>query len=321
MDKEIAKYKGWSIARYTANDKESWDNFVKQSRNGTFLFLRNYMEYHSHRFSDCSLIVSYNNNPVVLIPGNISENCFFSHQGLTYGGMICLPHTTLLQAKQAMDLAIEYLKKEHGVTRIVYRAIPHIYHKTPSEEDLYILTRLGATLVSRSVSSVMRPDACIPFRALRRRQLQKARINGLTIVEDDDYSAFWSILERNLNERHGLSPVHSLEEITELHNNFPRSISLFRVLLNEQTVGGCVVYETSEVAHVQYIAASEWGRKYGALDLLFHHLISVRYAQKAYFDLGISCEDSGTLLNEGLLFQKEGFGARAVMYDVYELKL
>ncbi len=153
---------------------------------------------------------------------------------------------------------------------IVYRAIPHIYHRYPAEEDLYVLTRLGATLVARSISSVIPLDDRLPFRTLRRRQLKKALASSLTIAEDEDFASYWPILEENLHERYGVSPVHSLEEITRLHSNFPRQISLFRVCDGAETLGGCIVYEINEVAHVQYIAASPRGKKCGALDLLFH---------------------------------------------------
>ena len=57
----------------------------------------------------------------------------------------------------------------------------------------------------------------------------------------------------------------------------------------------------------------------GALDGLFAHLITQVYATKSYFDFGISTEQGGRYLNEGLIFQKEGFGARTVVYDAYEI--
>ena len=147
--------------------------------------------------------------------------------------------------------------------------------------------------------------------------IQRARC----IIDNCVHPDYKPLLEEYLHERYGVSPVHSLEEITRLHSNFPRQISLFRVCDGAETLGGCIVYETDEVAHVQYIAASPRGKKCGALDLLFHQLIYDRYAQKRYFDFGISTEHGGQILNEGLLFQKEGFGARAIMYDVYELRL
>lgn len=310
----------WSISRYSAADKERWDRFVRRSKNSTFLLQRDYMDYHADRFQDCSLLIFCDQKLTALLPGNLSGNCFYSHQGLTYAGMLFSPSTTLQQAESAFRAALNYLQAECSVKSLVYRAIPHIYHRYPAEEDLYILTRLGATLTARSISSVIPLDDRLPFRTLRRRQLKKAQARALTIIEDDDFAAFWNILEENLHKRYSVSPVHTLEEILRLHKNFPRQISLFRVCDQTETLGGCVVYETNEVAHVQYIAASPDGKKCGALDLLFHQLIYDRYVQKRYFDFGISTEHNGQVLNEGLLFQKEGFGARAIMYDVYELK-
>lgn len=311
----------WSITRYSAEDKERWDRFVRRSKNGTFLLQRDYMDYHADRFRDCSLLIFCNQKLMALLPGNLSGDCFYSHQGLTYAGMLFSPSITLQQAESVFHTTLNYLQTECGVKSLVYRSIPHIYHRYPAEEDLYILTRLGATLTARSISSVIPLDDRLPFRTLRRRQLKKAQTYALTIAEDEDFASFWNILEENLRERYSVSPVHTLEEILRLHKNFPRQISLFRVCDGIETLGGCVVYETDEVAHVQYIAASPRGKKCGALDLLFHQLIYDRYAQKRYFDFGISTEHGGQILNKGLLFQKEGFGARAIMYDVYELKL
>jgi hypothetical protein len=79
------------------------------------------------------------------------------------------------------------------------------------------------------------------------------------------------------------------------------------------------VYENATVAHAQYIAAGEDGKRAGALDALFAWLIEERYRDKRYFDFGISTEGDGRVLNEGLIDQKEGFGARGVVHDRYEL--
>jgi hypothetical protein len=37
-----------------------------------------------------------------------------------------------------------------------------------------------------------------------------------------------------------------------------------------------------------------------------------------YLDFGKSTETHSDILNENLIYQKEGFGARAVCYDTYE---
>ncbi len=87
-------------------------------------------------------------------------------------------------------------------------------------------------------------------------------------------------------------------------------------------LAGCVAYLTDRVIHIQYIAASDEGRLYGALDLLFLTMLSLPVCDgRRYFDFGISTEQGGKLLNRGLLFQKEGFGARGICYDQYRLNL
>ncbi|SDE80971.1 hypothetical protein, partial [Sporomusa acidovorans] len=71
----------------------------------------------------------------------------------------------------------------------------------------------------------------------------------------------------------------------------------------------------------QYLANSEEGRSTGALDLVIHYLVTEVYKDKIYFDFGISNEKQGRFLNTGLIAQKEGFGARAVVHDFYSLDI
>ena len=151
MEISVATDQEWHIIRYSAGDKERWDRFVRRSKNGTFLMQRDYMDYHADRFQDCSLMIFCNRKLTALLPGNLSGSCFYSHQGLTYGGMLLSPSITLQQVESVFHAALDYLQKECSVQSIVYRAIPHIYHRYPAEEDLYVLTRLGATLVARSI--------------------------------------------------------------------------------------------------------------------------------------------------------------------------
>ena len=47
----------FEIRRYTADRADEWNLFVAASKNGTFLFDRRFMDYHSDRFRDHSLMV------------------------------------------------------------------------------------------------------------------------------------------------------------------------------------------------------------------------------------------------------------------------
>nr|WP_297166775.1 GNAT family N-acetyltransferase [uncultured Dysgonomonas sp.] len=308
------------IEKYNTEYKSVWDDFVSSSRNGTFLFYRGYMEYHSGRFQDYSLMFFEKNKLVALLPANISEQVFYSHQGLTYGGLILSEDTKTPQTIEVIDTVVKYLQ-ESKVSKIIYKPIPHIYHRYPSEDDLYALFRNKAILISRNISSSINLSDKLGYSELRRRQIKKAEKQNLIVCESDSLPEFWAVLEENLKKNHQAVATHSLDEIAYLRNQFPDNIRLFCTLKENRVVAGCLIFETATVAHAQYISASQEGKECGALDLLFDYLIDQVFTTKKYFDFGTSNEDNGYFLNEGLISQKEGFGARGVVYDTYQLNI
>ena len=156
---------------------------------------------------------------------------------------------------------------------------------------------------------------------MRNRGIKKALHHGIIVEESNRWPDFWEVLTTNLQTKYHVSPVHSLSEIRMLKARFPNNIRLFTAQLNGKVLGGTVVYEYGNVAHTQYISASLEGKKLHALDLLLDKLIHEVYRNKTWFDFGKSTEQQGTILNEGLIFQKESFGGRAVCYDWYEWDL
>jgi len=308
------------IEPYNSALKQTWDDFVSSSRNGTFLINRDFMEYHSSRFTDMSLLFYRKDKLIALLPANVKDNILYSHQGLTYGGLLLNQATT---AKQVLDIfgVLKSYLPSLDIIRVIYKAIPHIYHRQASEEDLYALFRCGATLIGRSISSCIFKNNRMDYSKLRKRGIKKALNKKLQIKENTDFSNFWEILGNNLAEKFKTSPVHSLDEIGYLKQKFNAQIRLFEVLANGNVIAGCVIFETYNVAHVQYISASSEGKESGALDYLFDYLIQVIYPEKPFFEFGISTEDNGSVLNEGLISQKEGFGGRAVVYDIYQLQI
>lgn len=308
------------IEKYNTEYKSVWDDFVSSSRNGTFLFYRDYMEYHSGRFQDYSLMFFEKNKLVALLPANISEQVFYSHQGLTYGGLILSEDTKTPQTIEIIDTVVKYLQ-ENKVSKIIYKPIPHIYHRYPSEDDLYALFRNKAILISRNISSSINLSDKLGYSELRRRQIKKAKKQNLIVCESDSLPEFWAVLEENLKKDHQAVATHSLGEIAHLKNQFPDNIRLFCTLKEDRVVAGCLIFETATVAHTQYISATKEGKECGALDLLFDYLIDQVFTTKKYFDFGTSNEDNGYFLNEGLISQKEGFGARGVVYDTYQLNI
>lgn len=309
---------------YTPAFATQWDSFVETSKNGTFLLQRGYMDYHADRFADRSLLVYKGEKLFALLPACLGkeEGTWVSHGGLTYGGIVLGHRATTLEVCRVFDLLLPFLRK-HGAKKLVYRPTPWIYHRLPAEEDLYALTmRCHARLTAREVSSAIALANPPAWSELRRRGAKKAEKAGIKVEASNDLSAFWKLLESNLMARHGVRPVHTLEEMQLLHKRFPKNIHLLQARATDgETVAGTILYLAGNTIHAQYISASPLGRKLGALDAVFHHALDTLHPQFNYFDFGKSTEAAGTFLNEGLIAQKEGFGARALCYDTYEVPL
>ena len=308
------------IVRYTPDQKQAWNDFVSRSKNGTFLLDRNYMDYHADRFTDHSLMVYRRDKLYALLPGNIAGDTFYSHQGLTYGGFIMSDKTVAADVVQLFRLLNDQFRRE-GIRKVIYKPTPWIYHRQPSEEDLYAVVEVCGATVSRGLSSTISRDHQNKWYRIRECGARHAKQLGLTVEETDDYKPFWQVLSNNLRERYGLNPVHTVEEIEMLHRRMPDHIRLMVVKEGDETIGGTVLYVSDRVVHSQYIAASPKGKQVHALDLLFDVVIRKALASHPYFDFGISTEKRGTYLNEHLIYQKEGFGGRGVCYDWYEWTL
>lgn len=309
-----------TLTPYTPALRQEWDDFCAKSRNATFLLNRGYMEYHSDRFEDCSLVATRGGRIRALFPAARQGDALVSHPGLTYGGLVTATDTCTAEALGIME-SICNRARERGLGRIVYKPVPHIYHRYPAEEDLYALFRLGARLTARNVSAAILMESRPAFSQLRRRGIRKAQRAGITVQQTTDFLPFWDMLSANLAARHGAVPVHTLQEIEGLARAFPRNIRLFTANRGDCPAGGAVIFSDGGTAHVQYIASTPWGRDNGAVDILFGQLVGDTFAGCRWFDFGTSNLDGGRILNASLIHQKEGFGARAVCYDTYTIDL
>lgn len=309
------------IERYNKDLRLQWDDFVRRSKNGTFLFYRDYMEYHGDRFQDFSLVVYDKKDKIIaLLPANRSGMQLQSHAGLTYGGFVTDDQMTTTVMLSVWMTVLDYLLQS-GFEDLTYKTIPYIYHKVPAEEDRYALFLAGAALRRRDALTVINNESPLKLQERRRRGIKKAEKNGLLVKSGSEFSQFWPILSATLQSRFGVAPVHTLAEIELLRDRFPANIKLFSCWQADQMLAGVVIYESGPVAHVQYIAANDEGKGVGALDLLFYNIITRFYPDKHYIDFGISNEMDGYILNTGLIQQKEGFGARAVVHDHYQVML
>jgi hypothetical protein len=278
------------------------------------------MEYHSEKYIDFSLMFYDNDKLIALMPANMVDDVICSHGGLTFGGIISDSKMRVGKMLNNFECLNKYLK-EHGIAKLIYKAIPYIYASLPSEEDLFALKYFNATLFRRDVSSAIDLKNMIAFSKGKKWGTNIAKKCKLRVEQNTDFNKFMEILENNLSKRYGVKPTHTAEEISLLAQRFPENIKLFASYCNNTMQAGTIIYESSRVAHTQYIASTDEGKEIGASEILFDFLINSYYLHKTYFDFGISTENDGHYLNEGLIESKENYGARAVVHDFYELVL
>ncbi|MFL0352236.1 GNAT family N-acetyltransferase [Xanthomarina sp. GH4-25] len=312
--------KVFSVKKYGPEYKSQWNDFLKHSKNGTFLCHRDFMEYHQDRFEDASFLIFQDEKLVAIFPANRKNELIYSHQGLTYGGLIVGKEASFKMVLNTFKSLLETCES-FGMHEMIIKPTPRIYHTHPSDEMDYLLFKLQAELIRRDLTLAINTAQPIDISASnRKRGLKKAQKNNLLVKEESDFNLFWNqILIPNLKAQHGVEPVHTLEDITKLQSNFPNNIRQFNVYKDNTIVAGTTVFETETVAHAQYISANNNKQELGSLDILFHELIHEVYKDKAFFDFGISNENQGKQINSGLQSWKESFGARSISHDFYSV--
>lgn len=307
-----------TVKPYNIALKPLWDDFVKSSRNGTFLFLRDYMDYHADRFEDCSLMAYDERETLVaMLPASVKDGVVTSHGGLTYGGWIMgYRHPDAVDMMHLWPAMMDYYRRL-GYRQLIYKPVPHIYHQYPAEEDLYALWRFGGRLQSQLISTVTDLSAPLSVRARERKAIE----HGITIEKSEDFESYWILLSNRLSEKYRTVPVHSLEEIKLLASKFPANIELYVAKNAGKICAGVVIFKSKPTIKFQYIASDDEGRKLQALPYIVKVLADKFTHDYQYLDYGPSNEESGRVLNEGLITSKCRYGGRGIVYSTYRIDL
>jgi len=307
----------YRVEKYTKENRLAWDTFISGAKNATFLFARDFMEYHSDRFTDYSLLVYKDDLLYAVLPANIVGDKLYSHKGLTYGSLVLSKSAKLLYTFEAFKALLAFLDAK-AISTLELRNIPTFYNTMPSDELSYFLFKANATLIKRDALMVIDTSTKIKFQKNRREGINKAKRNGLTIAVDDNFEGFWNeILIPNLQQKHAVAPVHSLEEIQLLAAKFPDHIKQVNVYKDNVIVAGTTLFLTKTTIHPQYVSGNSDKNAFGSLDLAYDYIINHFDSSKRYFDFNISSEENGKALNSGLIFWKESCGARTYVADNY----
>ena len=305
---------------YNSSLAAEWDEFIDSARTPLFFFKRGFMDYHSDRFEDASLMFYEDGKLSAVFPASRHGKALVSHGGLTFGGMLFSSKVRADTVLTAFDALVTHARGL-GYEKILYKAIPYVFASQSCQEDLYALTRHGAVLVRRDLSSVIHLDSRPKLSKGRKWLIARAAKFGLKPEISTDWEGFHDLLSSVL-ERHGALPTHTPEELRLLHSRFEQNIELKTIRHEGRLLAGAVLFRFGQVTHTQYLATSDEGKEMGALDALIETCIQESAARGSkYFSFGISTEDGGKALNSGLINQKESFGARGMVLDFYEISL
>ncbi|OCB77112.1 FemAB family protein [Flavobacterium piscis] len=312
----------FTVKKYDQNDYKTWNDFIAQAKNATFLFHRDFMEYHKDRFEDFSLLVYQDEKLISILPANKVGNSLYSHQGLTYGGLVSTAKVKGAKVEAVLD-AVLYFLKENLFDTFYYKPIPNFYFPEGNNEIDFFLFKRGAVLDRKEMNLAVNLELPLQISKSKLKHFRRIEDLDLDIMEEEDFNPFWEkILEPRLLEKFNVKPVHTKEEILFLKQNFHENIRQYSVYQNDEIIAGITIFETENVVKSQYGATSKKGEEFRALDFLFINLIE-KYKRKGkrFFDMGIVNEENESGYHSGLLKQKEELGCTVYNQDFYKIEI
>jgi len=318
------------IVPYTAADKQLWDEFVSQSNNGTLFHKQSFLAYHPEdRFIESSLLFYKSGRLLAVLPAarrpGDGENLLVSHPGASFGGFVVKGDLSLKNASLLVEALISH-GRENQFSGIDITSPPCIYLQMPSQYLDFALYLAGFHYRKREVSSIIqlpasKTEVLAMFKPEARTAVRRAEKLGVTVRMDDNYEAFYQILEKNLKLRHDVIPTHSLPELQELVRRFPDEIVLFSAYVENELAAGIVLFHANAKTTLAfYISHSTKYQKYRVVNYLFYHVFCWCLKKGFRFlDFGLFTVNMEP--NWGLGRFKESFGAQGVFRESFRFIL
>lgn len=307
-----------NIIKYSPHNAAEWDHFITISINGTFLLYRNFMDYHKDRFNDHSLMVYENESLLCCIPAHRVKQGFYSHRGLSYGGII-ISQDGKNKIEQVIDVVMRYLKS-HAFAKAEFQQPPVSYHHVNREIEL-LLQQQDFKANRLLHNQLVRLDMEIKVSSKKTRGYRNGNYKGLKIVRNDSFKNFWQdILVPQLHTRYGSKPVHTLEEIELLASRFPENIVQHNLYLKDKLLAGITFFKNVKLVKAQYTASSPQGLQCDATTFLYIEAMKeFTSAGFLIFDYGPVNKKDGTI-NKGLKRFKKELGCREEKWVRWEKK-
>lgn len=322
-----------TIKKYNKKDLNIWDNFIKNSLNGTIFQTHKFINYHIRRnFKDCSLIIKYKYDIVAVLPGAAIEEknkkIFYSHPGASYGGLVVSKKINFELLNQIIVEIDKHCIQNH-FNKIILINSPSIYSKYIDFSLEYLLSWNNyiekELYISHAVCLENKKNPKELLSKRKKRYIENSQVlHNITFHNTVKIEELYALLLKS-KAKFGLQPTHSLKELKQIQTNHPSEIQIIISKKNKKTIGGMVLFLANErVCLIFYNTISEAYRKSQLSALQLYHCLE--YAKKhkfQYVDFGVSHnpEQKNPLSPKMSLIQfKEQFAAKGVLRKVYQKK-
>ncbi len=322
------------IEQFSGKRETQWDAFIASSRNGTLFHTRKFLSYHpADRFTDASLLFLDGEKVVGLLPAarktDGQEEALVSHPGASYGGLVLPLGAPMGLTGEMLTVLTEHARSE-GYNKISFlRLPPTSLQREWSEDQLYWTFQQGWSMTRCEMDGAVNLVGIDKESVLQsltgkcRNMVRQAERAKITVTLSDDFATYWSLLENVLKARHAAHPTHSLPEILKLRTLFPDGVRLLAAFMGGKMVGGTVLITINDRAlYTLYMAQDYGAQQHHPMHAVLVEAMQLSIREKrTALHLGVSTEDGGKKVNEGLFFFKESFGCRPVRRESWELKL
>ena len=318
------------VVKYNNNFLDQWEEFVLKSNNGTIFQLQTFLSYHiSKKIRDSSLLFLKRGEIIAVLPGAIENgNCFFSHPGASFGGIV-YNHLSYNESVDVLQSFHQFCRGE-SIDEITIIPSPPIYHKSYEQTLEYAMIKKGYVSKELYFSSIIKINGDIDT------QIQSIISNkgrgsvyyneiinnkNLELVWENDFNSFYPILLEN-KKIHNAKPTHSKDELESINKLLPNRLNLLLVKKNNVIIGGTLIFVANLNTGIIFYNMIDY--KYKNLQTATIQVLeSIRWAKSMnlkFLDFGVShVEENGdpTIPKLSLIKFKEEFNAFGQMRIVY----
>lgn len=337
MEEKESKFELHNVAEADEKTLEKIDSFILDNKtNGEFVNSLKYLSYHPiDRFQSDSVYVidkgSKEVRGVMLAALDPHDNtCLVSHPGTSFAGPIISRTTSILAIEEIVNLMLDYYEAKYKT--IVIRPKPEYFSLQPVECVPFFLLKRGYEYGMVGISNVVNisqiespEDLFAMYDSGKRNHTRKVLKSEKFVFEklDEIKDTVWDNLSNTLSSKHGVNVVHTLEEIRRLRNMFPENICAYYANMPSGEYGASsIVYKYKDVFHTQYLDVNyKYANEYPNLLLFYEMFLVAKKEGYKRFSIGISSEDGGRYLNQGLYNYKAGYGGGSIIQSKYTRKM